>query len=137
EDFNCQITYGSRIALIGKNGSGKSTFLKVMAGIVEPAGGTLYKDKAIVIGYVPQIIEDYANLSGGQRLNTAITEALRLDPNVLLLDEPTNHLDKHQRKSLMCLLQAYSGTLIIASHDTELLRNCMDTLWHMDNGAIH
>jgi ATPase subunit of ABC transporter with duplicated ATPase domains len=35
------------------------------------------------------------------------------------------------------MLQSYSGTLIVVSHDTELLRHCIDTLWHIDNGKIH
>ncbi len=84
-----------------------------------------------------QIIEDNDSLSGGQRLNAAVTQALSLKPNILLLDEPTNHLDRHNRKSLMRMLQSYSGTLIVVSHDTELLRHCIDTLWHIDNGKIH
>jgi ATPase subunit of ABC transporter with duplicated ATPase domains len=86
---------------------------------------------------VQQIIEDNDSLSGGQRLNAAVTQALSLKPNILLLDEPTNHLDRHNRKSLMRMLQSYSGTLIVVSHDTELLRHCIDTLWHIDNGKIH
>ena len=90
-----------------------------------------------VVGYVPQVIIDHTDLSGGQRLNKAVTEALSLDPNVLLLDEPTNHLDKRNRKSLMRLLQNYRGTLIMVSHDKELLRHCTDILWHIDNGKVH
>ncbi len=35
------------------------------------------------------------------------------------------------------MLKSYTGTLIVVSHDTELLRNCIDTLWHIDNGQIH
>ena len=57
--------------------------------------------------------------------------------DLLLLDEPTNHLDKENRKSLMQMLKKYQGTLIVVSHDTELLRNCIDTLWHIDNNKIH
>ena len=136
ENFNCQIAYGSRIAIIGRNGSGKSTLLKMITGTFEPTSGAVHKGNDVVIGYVPQVIENYTDLSGGQRLNSAITEALSLNPNVLLLDEPTNHLDKSNRKSLMRMLKFYSGTLIVVSHDTELLRNCIDTLWHIDNGKI-
>ena len=127
ENFSCQVSYGSRIAIIGRNGSGKSTLLKMIISICE---------EDAVVGYVPQIIVDHAHLSGGQRLNQAMTEALSLDPKILLLDEPTNHLDLRNRKSLMHMLQNYSGTLIVVSHDKELLRYC-DTLWHIDNGKIH
>jgi ATPase subunit of ABC transporter with duplicated ATPase domains len=105
--------------------------------MVEPTSGDIGCTDDVVFGFVPQIIEDNDSLSGGQRLNAAVTQALSLEPTVLLLDEPTNHLDRHNRKSLMRMLQSYPGTLIVVSHDTELLRNCIDTLWHIDNGKIH
>jgi ATPase subunit of ABC transporter with duplicated ATPase domains len=137
ENFSTQINYGSRIAIIGRNGSGKTTLLKILHGMVEPTSGDIGCTDDAVFGFVPQIIEDYDSLSGGQRLNKAVTQALSLEPNVLLLDEPTNHLDRHNRKSLMRMLQSYPSTLIVVSHDTELLRNCIDTLWHIDHGKIH
>jgi len=137
DDFTVQIPYGSRIAIIGRNGCGKTTLLKILNGMVEPTSGDIGCTDDVVFGFVPQIIEDNDSLSGGQRLNAAVTQALSLEPNVLLLDEPTNHLDRHNRKSLMRMLQSYPGTLIVVSHDTEFLRNCIDTLWHIDNGKIH
>lgn len=137
DDFNIQISHGSRIAIIGRNGSGKTTLLKILHGDVEPTSGTVRYANDIVFGFVPQIIENFDSLSGGQRLNQAVTQALSRDPNVLLLDEPTNHLDRHNRKSLMRMLQSYPGTLIVVSHDTELLRSCIDTLLAIDNGQIH
>ncbi len=128
ENFSCQIPYSSRIAIIGRNGSGKSSLLKMIASLC---------GEDVVVGYVPQVIVDHTDLSGGQRLNKAVTEALSLDPNVLLLDEPTNHLDSSNKKSLMRMLQNYPGTLIMVSHDKELLRQCTDALWHIDHGKIH
>lgn len=136
-DFNAQILYGSRIALIGRNGCGKSTLLKILQGMVEPSYGEVSMADDVCIGYVPQLIETLDALSGGGRLNEALTQALSLSPNVLLLDEPTNHLDLSNRKSLMRMLRTFPGTLIIVSHDVELLRSCIDTIWHIDNGAIH
>ncbi|WP_085784174.1 ABC-F family ATP-binding cassette domain-containing protein [Candidatus Nucleicultrix amoebiphila] len=136
-NFNFQIAYGSRIGIIGRNGSGKSTLLKIIAGYFDSSDGAIIHSEDLIIGYVPQVIEDHVNLSGGERLNRVMTEALSLDPNVLLLDEPTNHLDRRNRKSLMRMLQNYHGTLIVVSHDTELLSICIDKLWHIDNGNIH
>ncbi|MCX5922138.1 MAG: ATP-binding cassette domain-containing protein [Candidatus Dependentiae bacterium] len=136
EDFTGQISYGSRIAIIGRNGSGKSTLLNILRGMVEPTSGQLVVSSDVVCGYVPQIVEDFDSLSGGQRFNQALTGVLSEDPNVLLLDEPTNHLDQHNRKSLMRMLRAYQGTLIVVTHDVELLRTCIDTLWHIDNGRV-
>ena len=92
--------------------------------------------KGVCLGYVEQTIQDFDNLSGGQRLNRRLSEQLAQNPDLLLLDEPTNHLDKGNRKSLMRMLRRFQGTLIIVSHDTELLRHCVDTLWHIDNGRI-
>jgi len=136
DDFSVQIPYGSRIAIIGRNGCGKTTLLKILNGMVDPTSGNVLRTADVIIGFVPQIVEEFDSLSGGQRLNAAVSQALSLEPNVLLLDEPTNHLDRHNRKSLMRMLQSYSGTLIVVSHDTKLLRHCIDTLWHIDNGQI-
>lgn len=137
EEFTTQIQFGHRIAIIGQNGRGKSTLLKILQGLVEPSQGNLHLPNDIVFGYVPQVIDAFDSLSGGQRLNEALTQALALDPNLLLLDEPTNHLDLSNRRSLMRMLQNYPGTLITVSHDVELLRNCVDTLWHIENGKVH
>lgn len=137
EDFNIQIHHGNRIAIIGRNGCGKSTLLRILQGAFEPRQGDVKIADDVVFGYVPQVIDDFNSLSGGQRLNEAMTHALRVKPNVLLLDEPTNHLDHRNRTSLMRMLRAYTGTLIVVSHDTELLRHCIDTLWHIDNGKLH
>lgn len=136
DHFNVQIHYGSRIAIIGRNGSGKSTLLKIVMGSFAGATGDVLIPKEVTFGYVPQIITDFDALSGGQRLHKALTQALSADPNVLLLDEPTNHLDRHNRQNLLRLLRHYSGTLIVVSHDRELLQNNIDTLWHIDNGKI-
>lgn len=59
------------------------------------------------------------------------------DPDVLLLDEPTNHLDSDDRKHLMQMLKRYQGTLIVVTHDTKFLRNCIDTLWHIHEHTFH
>ena len=136
EDFTTQITYGSKIAIIGRNGSGKSTLLKILQKLVEPTSGSLQIPNDVIFGYVRQVIEAFDSFSGGQRINKALTQALSNQPNVLLLDEPTNHLDKQNRKSFMRMIAGFEGTLITVSHDPEFLRNCIDTLWHIDNEKI-
>lgn len=137
EGFSAEIHYGSRIAVIGRNGSGKSTLLKILQRTVEPHEGAISTPDEVISGFVPQVIEDFASLSGGQRLSKAMTRALACGPNLLLLDEPTNHLDLNNRRSLMRMLRNFPGTLIIVSHDVELLRTCVDTLWHIDDGEVH
>ncbi len=136
-DFTTNIACNSRIAIIGRNGSGKSTLLKYIDGSSKPIDGYIEIPDDAIIGYVPQTIYDFEQSSGGQRLNYSLTKALSHDPNVLLLDEPTNHLDHANRNSLMRKINSYQGTLLIASHDIELLNHCIDTIWHIDNEEIH
>ncbi|KTC83171.1 ABC-F family ATP-binding cassette domain-containing protein [Legionella cincinnatiensis] len=136
EAFSSQIHFGDRITLIGRNGSGKSTLLKMLCGLCLPSQGDIKVPPDVHFGYLPQVIEGFPTLSGGQKLNQLLTKILSEHANVLLLDEPTNHLDHHNRRSLIRMLEHYPGTLIIASHDTELINAVTDTLWHIDSGQV-
>ena len=127
ENFSAQIQPGQRIALIGNNGSGKTSLLKMILDRIPPE---------VTAGTVPQTINEFDSLSGGQRFNKALSDALSRHPDVLFLDEPTNHLDRSNRRSLMRMLQNYQGTLLVVSHDPELLRTCTNTFWHIDQGKI-
>lgn len=140
EGFHAELSYGQRIGLIGGNGSGKSSLLKIIQGEEDPTSGTIVRPPDLICGYVPQVITscfvEQENLSGGELFQKALTRALAQDPNLLLLDEPTNHLDQRNRDSLRRLLSSYPGTLLIASHDVTLLREEVKTLWHIDQGKI-
>ncbi|OED50829.1 antibiotic ABC transporter ATP-binding protein [Endozoicomonas sp. (ex Bugula neritina AB1)] len=137
DHFNGQIHCGSRIAIVGRNGAGKSSLLNVVRGALEPTSGSISVPDDAVVSYVPQVMDTTDSLSGGQRFHKQLTAALAREPNVLLLDEPTNHLDRKNRTSLIRMIQGFYGTVIVVSHDTELLNRCMDTFWHIDNGAVH
>ena len=113
KNFSTQISYGSRIAILYRNGQGKSTLVKIIAGHLQPSEGVIRRD--LSVGYVPQIIEDDTDLSCGERFNRALSEVLSQNPGILLLDEPTNHLDQHNRKGLKKRLSDYSDTLIVVS----------------------
>ncbi len=136
EDFSATVPYGSKIAIMGNNGTGKTTLLKTIAGQKTLIDGEVDVPAGAKIAYVAQVIEDYENLSGGERFNKSLTTALAQNPDILLLDEPTNHLDLKNRNSLMNMLSFYQGTLIVVSHDPQLLRG-IDTIWHIDKGCVH
>jgi len=134
--FDAEILEGDRIAIIGRNGSGKSSLLDILRGALEPTEGRVIVPEGVVFGHVAQVLAGDDPLSGGQRLNAALTQALALSPDVLLLDEPTNHLDLRNRRALLRMLKSYKGTLLCVSHDPELLRTCVECLWHIDQGTI-
>lgn len=125
ENFSVTIHPGDRIAIIGQNGSGKSHLVRML---IEAA-------PVAHVGHVPQIID--GTLSGGERFNKALGEALANEPELLCLDEPTNHLDAHNRHALMRTLDRYRGTLIVVTHDVELLHRQFDALWHLRDGKVH
>jgi len=65
-------------------------------------------------------------LSGGQRTKLALLRAILAEPDILLLDEPTNFLDTEGKKWIMEFLSEYPNTLIVISHDINLLDNHID-----------
>lgn len=136
QNFSAVISYGDRIAVIGNNGSGKTALVKAIEGCSNILEGEIYIPDGIITGYVPQTVESYPQLSGGQRFNKELSLALSKNPDLLILDEPTNHLDIYNRKSLMGMLDRFKGSLLIVSHDEELLNRNADILWHIDGGKI-
>jgi ATP-binding cassette, sub-family E, member 1 len=122
------------IGILGENGIGKTTFAKVLSGIIKPDKGSI--DSSIKISYKPQYIniEDDTNivrvylkscnnsliekldlshllarkvseLSGGELQRVAIAECLSRDADVYLLDEPSAHLDVEQRLNVSNIIR--------------------------------
>ncbi len=71
--------------------------------------------------------------SGGWRARVALAAALFRQPNLLMLDEPTNHLDFEAMVWLENFLMRYRETLIIISHDRDILNKTVDTIVHLEN----
>jgi ATPase subunit of ABC transporter with duplicated ATPase domains len=57
-------------------------------------------------------------------------------PNVLVLDEPTNHLDLESINALNIALQRYEGTVLLVTHDHDVIDEVATRLWHFDHGHI-
>ena len=68
-------------------------------------------------------------LSGGERARVALAMLMLSRANLLILDEPTNHLDVESIEALEDALEQYDGTVILVSHDRELLRGVTEKLW--------
>ncbi len=136
EAFETTIHAGDKIGIIGNNGSGKTSLLRVLNSEIEPFDGKVENLKLANVEYVPQVISNYTEHSGGERFNKYLSQVLYKDLDILLLDEPTNHLDLNNRKSLFRKLKDFQNTLIIASHDEVLLREIVDIIWHIDNGKV-
>ena len=75
-------------------------------------------------------------LSGGQKARLSLLLATIEAPHLLILDEPTNHLDIESREALVEALTAYSGAVILVSHDMHLLELVADRLWLVNNGRV-
>ncbi|WP_309069778.1 ATP-binding cassette domain-containing protein, partial [Microbacterium sp.] len=176
-----------RIGLVGRNGVGKSTLLKLIAGILTPTRGRI--DAAGDVGYLPQtltlgrdatiadllgiapvlralraiergdvdvrhfdvvgddwdiearadetladigfratdLVRGVGELSGGEAMLVAITGLRLRRTAITLLDEPTNNLDRPTRTRLAELSDSWPGTLVVVSHDLELLERMHHT----------
>ena len=74
-------------------------------------------------------------LSGGERARLALGLITRDAPHLLILDEPTNHLDVDAREALIQALNAYTGAVVIVSHDRHMLEMTADRLVLVDAGT--
>ena len=75
-------------------------------------------------------------LSGGETARLIFCKLMMKKPNILILDEPTNHLDLESINALNVALQRYEGTVLLVTHDHDLIEEVATRIWHFDHEAI-
>ena len=74
------------------------------------------------------------NYSGGWKMRVALAALLFSEPDILLLDEPSNHLDLEATMWLENFLKSYRATMVLISHERDLLNNVVDHILHLEGG---
>lgn len=158
-DFSHEFRHHERIGIIGKNGVGKSTFVRMLIGEEAMDAGTIQTGETVVFGHYQQqeiqfppdqrvsdIVHDRAlleqflfpphqqhvfaqNLSGGEKRRLYLLTLLQTRPNFLILDEPTNDLDLVTVGILEDFLMTYKGCLVVVSHDRFFMDKITDHLF--------
>jgi ATPase subunit of ABC transporter with duplicated ATPase domains len=187
--FSASVTRGEKIALMGRNGTGKTTLLKSLirnaTGFIDDNdklfpinGGTVVWGHEVTVGYFAQDHTDSiqrdnttsidwlwqfdpsANqqelrglmgqmlfsgddalkptraLSGGESARLIFCKLMLQKPNFLVLDEPTNHLDLESINALNISLQRYDGTVLLVTHDHDVIDEVATRIWHFHQGKI-
>ncbi len=75
-------------------------------------------------------------LSGGEAARILFCKLMLQKPNVLVLDEPTNHLDLESINALNIALQRYQGTVLLVTHDHDLIDEVATRIWHLDGHKV-
>jgi ATPase subunit of ABC transporter with duplicated ATPase domains len=168
-----------KIGVIGNNGMGKTTLLKMLAGALSQDSGIIEAGHHLQIGYFPQnhaeIVDKKSKetafdwlkskkpgaydqdvrgilgkmlfggddafkplcaLSGGETARLIIGYLMICNFNVLILDEPNNHLDLESVSALAWAIQDFKGTVLVASHDRELLESGCNKIINLDDKGM-
>ena len=173
--LNLRLDPDDRIALLGRNGNGKTTLARLLAAQLAPIDGAMSASAKMKVGYFTQYqveeLDAYdtplahmtrimpgaspaavraqlgrfgfsgdratgqvGKMSGGEKARLALALITRDAPHLLILDEPTNHLDVDAREALIQALNAYTGAVLLVSHDRHMLEMTADRLVLVDAG---
>ena len=174
--LNLRIDPDDRIALLGRNGNGKTTLARLLAAQLAPMDGDMGSSGKMRVGYFTQYqveeldaddtplehmtrimrgatpaavraqlgrfgfsgdkaVGKVGKMSGGEKARLALALITRDAPHLLILDEPTNHLDVDAREALVQALNAYTGAVVLVSHDRHMLEMTADRLVLVDDGT--
>ncbi len=176
KNFSYEFEPGNRVGIIGANGTGKTSLLKIITGQLQPNSGKVDIANLVEFNYVDQermtlnpectvfeeigegnqftdvgnrkvsvwtylrrflFTDDRINtrvdrLSGGERARLILAKILKRGGNFLILDEPTNDLDLPTLRMLEEALAAFSGTVVVVSHDRYFLNRVCTAMIAMD-----
>lgn len=132
--LSMQLTFGDRVAVVGRNGVGKSTLLRVLAGAADAAHGFVHSagSRRLVGQHAPDV-----GASPGQAQRKRLEAAFDARPDLLLLDEPTRDLDIDAINWLCGRLERWRGGLLIVSHARRLLQQFEDFFVVAESGCRH
>ncbi len=186
--FSASVTRGEKIALMGRNGTGKTLFTKSLVrnatGYIEDSdrefpidSGAVVWGHEVAVGYFAQdhgdsitkgmtaidwlwqfdpganqqelrglmgqmlfsgddALKPTKALSGGESARLIFCKLMLQKPNFLVLDEPTNHLDLESINALNIALQKYDGTVLLVTHDHDVIDEVATRIWHFKGGKI-
>jgi ATPase subunit of ABC transporter with duplicated ATPase domains len=204
--FSANVVRGEKIALMGRNGAGKTTMLKSLirnaSGFIDDSdkqfpinGGDVRWGHEVAVGYFAQdhgesitkgltasrshvnltasrshvnltaidwlwqfdpaasqqelrglmgqmlfsgedALKPTAALSGGESARLIFCRLMLQKPNFLVLDEPTNHLDLESINALNIALQRYDGTVLLVTHDHDVIDEVATRIWHFHGGQV-
>ncbi|MDR3624235.1 MAG: ABC-F family ATP-binding cassette domain-containing protein [Chlamydiales bacterium] len=180
KNFSLEVAKGDKIGVIGANGRGKSTLLKMLVGALTPDSGTVALGHQAQICYFPQehsdlidkkvlitsfdwlrerkkgiydqdirsamgkllfggedAFKNVSTLSGGETARLILAGMMLSDHNTIVLDEPNNHLDLEAVSALAWGLEEYKGTVVVASHDRDLIGTVATKIVAFENDGIH
>lgn len=104
-DVNYVINRHDRIALVGKNGAGKSTMLKIIAGIQNPTSGRVGKPKDLSIGYLPQVMILTDSLTVRQETEKAFSNTIKLEEHLARLNQDLAERTDYESESYQELIE--------------------------------